>query len=67
MIHAQNPDQCQEVLQQIRRATGIDQYAALYSTNEYKKVRVKYFTGVIRAWEQKTLEEKRLRELAHSA
>ena len=67
MIHAQQAEQCQDVLQQIGRAAGIDQYAALYSTHEYKKVRVQYFTGDIRAWEQKILEAKKQSVMAHSA
>ena len=30
---------------------GVKKYAALYSTKEYKKSRVRYFTGEIEAWE----------------
>ena len=35
----------------IATATGVYDYAALYSTHEYKKVRVRYFTGDVEEWE----------------
>jgi DNA-binding Lrp family transcriptional regulator len=51
MVHGKSPAQCEQVLATISKQTGISQYAALYSTREYKKVRVRYFTGEIEAWE----------------
>ena len=35
----------------IAAATGIRNHQALYSSKEYKKVRVRYFTGEEEAWE----------------
>ena len=35
----------------ISRETGLDDYAVLYSTREYKKTRLKYFTPEAEAWE----------------
>jgi len=51
MIHTQDRAQATGVLGAISAATGVDRYAALYSTHEYKKVRVQYFTGDAQAWE----------------
>jgi DNA-binding Lrp family transcriptional regulator len=45
MIHGQSRDQVEAVVEQIARETGIAKYEILYSTREFKKERVKYFTG----------------------
>lgn len=52
MVHARDRDGCEAVLAAISGATGVTQYKALYSTKEYKKVRVRYFTGEAEAWEE---------------
>jgi DNA-binding Lrp family transcriptional regulator len=44
MIHGQSEHDCLTVVNEISNATGLDEYALLYSTKEYKKVRVQYFT-----------------------
>jgi DNA-binding Lrp family transcriptional regulator len=51
MVHGKQPAECEQVLADIAAASGITEYTALYSTREYKKVRVKYFTPDIRQWE----------------
>jgi DNA-binding Lrp family transcriptional regulator len=43
MIHATSDEQCEQVVGEISKATGIDDYKMLYSTREYKKTRVRYF------------------------
>jgi DNA-binding Lrp family transcriptional regulator len=53
MVHGQTEADCESVLKAISDATGVTGYAALYSTNEYKKTRVRYFTGEIEAWEHR--------------
>lgn len=55
MVHGQSKEQCEQVLAEISKTTGITTYAALYSSHEFKKVRVKYFTGDIEAWEAEHL------------
>jgi DNA-binding Lrp family transcriptional regulator len=52
MVHARTPDECGEILAAISRTTGIDEYRALYSTREWKKTRVRYFTPDIQEWER---------------
>jgi DNA-binding Lrp family transcriptional regulator len=52
MIHAHTNDECQAVIDAIQRETGIQEYAVLYSTTEYRKVRVKYFDPAMEHWER---------------
>ncbi len=51
MVHGQKARDCQEIISAISQATGITEYALLYSTKEYKKVRLKYFTPDLDEWE----------------
>jgi siroheme decarboxylase len=44
MVHGRTIEDCESVLAAISRETGIRDYTRLFSTREYKKVRVKYFT-----------------------
>ncbi len=62
MVHGQSREVCEQVLAEISRQTRIADYAALYSTHEYKKVRVRYFTGDIEAWEAAALAASQKKE-----
>lgn len=53
MVHAPTPAECEKVLASISQATGITGWGALYSTREFKKIRVKYFTPDIPEWEKR--------------
>ncbi len=53
MVHGRSVDECTAILESIARKTGIREMKALYSTREYKKVRVSYFTPETYAWEEK--------------
>jgi len=44
MIHGQGKEEVEAVATTIARGTGVEDYVILYSTTEYKKERVKYFT-----------------------
>jgi siroheme decarboxylase len=52
MVHAKSQTECEIILAAIADRTGIHDRGALYSTKEYKKVRVRYFTGEEEAWER---------------
>jgi DNA-binding Lrp family transcriptional regulator len=52
MIHGTSRQKCETLMAEIAAATGIQDYAALYSTKEYKKMRLQYFTPEIEAWER---------------
>jgi hypothetical protein len=44
MIHGRNAPECRQVAEAISKETGIEDYLLLFSTKEYKKTRVEYFT-----------------------
>jgi DNA-binding Lrp family transcriptional regulator len=51
MIHARTHEECSAVVDEIARETGVTDHGVLYSTREYKKVRVQYFTDAESEWE----------------
>lgn len=53
MVHGKTPEECERTLEAIAEATGITDRHALYSTKEFKKVRVRYFTDEEVEWERR--------------
>jgi DNA-binding Lrp family transcriptional regulator len=51
MAHGRSKEECDAILDSIAAETGIDERATLYSSTEYKKVRLLYFTGEFKRWE----------------
>lgn len=51
MIHARSVEECEATADAIQAATGIDQRAMLYSSTEFKKIRLRYFTPELDEWE----------------
>jgi DNA-binding Lrp family transcriptional regulator len=51
MAHGRSKEECDAVLDAIAEATGITERATLYSSTEFKKVRMLYFTDDFRRWE----------------
>ncbi|MDR3568260.1 MAG: hypothetical protein P4L43_09560 [Syntrophobacteraceae bacterium] len=43
MIHARTPELCESIAQGLGRATGLSDFRILFSTKEYKKIRLKLF------------------------
>jgi len=56
MVHGQSKEDCEEILQTISDETGITDRSALYSSKEYKKVRVIYFTQELLDWENARID-----------
>jgi siroheme decarboxylase len=52
MAHGRSKDECDAILDSIADHTGIDERATLYSSTEFKKIRLLYFTDEYRAWER---------------
>ncbi|MBA2528909.1 MAG: Lrp/AsnC family transcriptional regulator [Euzebyales bacterium] len=50
MIHATSKQRVEEAVADIRERTQLDDYRLLYSTKEYKKVRVRYFDPAYEVW-----------------
>jgi len=51
MTHGRTKQECEDVLVAIAQECELDDYIVLYSTKEYKKTRVSYFTPEMYAWE----------------
>lgn len=56
MVHGRTMDECEDILQAIENEVGIKERITLYSTKEYKKTRVSYFTPEMEEWEKQILE-----------
>ncbi|HEX7610918.1 MAG TPA: AsnC family transcriptional regulator [Solirubrobacteraceae bacterium] len=52
MAHGRSKQECDAVLDAIAEQTGISNRATLYSSTEFKKIRLLYFTEDYRAWER---------------
>ena len=51
MAHGRSKEECDAILDSIAEMTGIEERATLYSSTEFKKVRLLYFTDDFRRWE----------------
>jgi siroheme decarboxylase len=52
MAHGRSKEECDAILDAIAEATGIEDRATLYSSTEFKKVRMLYFTDDFARWER---------------
>ena len=50
MVHGMKEEDCEKIIQGISEATGIKEYKILYSTVEYKKDRIDYFSDSFDGW-----------------
>jgi siroheme decarboxylase len=51
MAHGRSKEECDEILDSIARETGIEERRTLYSSTEFKKIRLLYFTEDHKRWE----------------
>jgi siroheme decarboxylase len=52
MAHGRSKEECDAILDSISEDTGVTERATLYSSTEFKKIRLLYFTEDYRAWER---------------
>jgi siroheme decarboxylase len=52
MAHGRSKDECDAILDSIAAHTGVSDRATLYSSTEFKKIRLLYFTDDYQAWER---------------
>jgi siroheme decarboxylase len=52
MAHGRSKQECDAVLDAIAQQTGICERATLYSSTEFKKIRLLYFTDEFKEWER---------------
>ncbi len=53
MAHGRSKEECDAILDAIAVDTGITERATLYSSTEFKKIRLLYFTDDYREWERR--------------
>jgi hypothetical protein len=53
MAHGRSKQECDAILDSISEQTGITDRATLYSSTEFKKIRLLYFTDDYRDWERR--------------
>jgi DNA-binding Lrp family transcriptional regulator len=53
MAHGRSKEECDAVLDAIAEQTGIHERATLYSSTEFKKIRLLYFTEDFKNWESR--------------
>jgi len=51
MAHGRSKEECDAILNSIAEDTGIDERRTLYSSTEFKKCRLRYFTDEHKRWE----------------
>lgn len=51
MAHGRSKEECDAILDSIAEQTGISERATLYSSTEFKKIRLLYFTDDFKNWE----------------
>ena len=52
MAHGRSKEECDSILDSIAGMTGIQERATLYSSTEFKKIRLLYFTDEFKSWER---------------
>ncbi len=52
MAHGRSKEECDAILDSIAEDTGITERATLYSSTEFKKIRLLYFTDDFKNWER---------------
>ena len=52
MAHGRSKEECDAILDSIAEDTGIGERSTLYSSTEFKKIRLLYFTDEFMQWEQ---------------
>ncbi len=52
MAHGRSKEECDAILDSISEMTGIEERATLYSSTEFKKIRLLYFTADFKNWER---------------
>ncbi len=55
MVHAKTKDEIEKFTKKISEETGVKEYKTLYSTREFKKKRIKYFSEEFYRWEKEHL------------
>ncbi len=53
MVHGKSQEECDSLIEEMAKESGLTEYGKLYSTVEFKKQRLVYFDDAFEAWEAK--------------
>jgi DNA-binding Lrp family transcriptional regulator len=56
MVHAKTQDECDTLIEEMAKESGLEEYSKLYSTVEFKKQRIVYFDDSFQDWEREVLK-----------
>ena len=56
MVHGKTHEETNGIIEEMAKEIPTSNYMPLYSTREFKKVRIEYFTPAFREWEEKYKE-----------
>ncbi len=56
MVHGKTKQEVENVVRSMKEETNVDDFYILYSTKEFKKVRLKYFTEDYYQWEEEHIQ-----------
>jgi DNA-binding Lrp family transcriptional regulator len=51
MVHGKSQEECDSLIEEMAKESGLTEYGKLYSTVEFKKQRLVYFDDAFKAWE----------------
>jgi DNA-binding Lrp family transcriptional regulator len=52
MVHAKTQEECDALIDEMAKESGLSEYSKLYSSVEFKKQRLVYFDDAFKAWEE---------------
>ena len=52
MVHAKTQEECDTLIEEMAKQTGLKEFGKLYSTVEFKKQRLVYFDDAFKEWEE---------------
>ncbi len=52
MIHGKSQEECDSLIEEMAKESGLTEYGKLYSTREFKKQRLVYFDDAFKEWEE---------------
>ena len=56
MVHAKTQEECDTLIEEMAKESGLTEYSKLYSTVEFKKQRLVYFDDAFDKWEDEVLK-----------
>jgi len=58
MVHAKTQEECDDLIEEMAKESGLTEYGKLYSTVEFKKQRLVYFDDAFKAWEEQIADSR---------